>query len=542
MTGQFVAEYLRLSVEDGDVVSNDIKIESDSIFHQRELIRQYIHDQQIYPDMQRLEFVDDGYSGTNFDRPGVQRMLSMVREGKICCIIVKDISRFGRNYLEVGDYLEQIFPFMRIRFIAVNDGYDSNDHIGTTGGIEIAFKSLLYDMYSRDLSEKMRSSLLVRRKRGDFIGPRAPFGYQFSDNKKVLAVDDVAAQYVKRIFALACEGFGTGKIAKKLNEEKVPTPGRYKNQKKKQYHILDEEGFWDSGRVRKVLQNKTYLGMVVNGKNRVTEIGGSHFRQVPENEQICVPGKHEAIISEEEFILASKVIKNGRCRGEKKYDWKQESVLLGKLRCGHCKRSLIRINCMKVPGFICKKAGYEESLSRDAMLPSDRREGKGKCIHERLSEPELEAAILECINQKLGQEIQNQKNQEQNMVSPVSDRKQAQQRCVALEKKRDSLKIEKQYLYEQFKRKQIERRSYLNKVETLREEEQNLCGQIQRIQEEQESCEESRKSQQKEMGCTERLEKLTKDVLDEWVDTIYVYGKEEFDIIYKQKIKNIKKV
>ncbi len=524
MTEQFVAEYLRLSVEDGDVVSNDAKVESDSIIHQRDLIRRYICDKQIYPAMQPLEFVDDGYSGTNFERPAVRQMLSMVREGKICCIIVKDISRFGRNYLEVGDYLEQIFPFMGVRFIAINDGYDSNDYIGTTGEIEIAFKSLLYDMYSKDLSEKMCSSLLVRRKRGDFIGPRAPFGYQFSDNKKVLVVDDVAAQYVKRIFALACEGFGTGKIAKKLNEEKVPTPGRYKNQEKEQYHIMDGEGYWDSAKVRKIIQNKVYLGIVVNGKNKVKEIGGSHFRQVPDEEQICVPNKHEAIISEQEFVLALKVIKNNGCQKGKKHTLKQESVLLGKLRCGHCKRSLVRISCTKVPCFTCKKAGYEE---------------KSECVHERLNEPELELAILECINQKLGQEIPDQISQAQDAVFSMPDSRQVKQSCMVLEQKRDSLKIEKQYLYEQFKRNQIERRIYLNKVEALREEEKNLSDQIQRIQEERESCEKNRKSQKEGKRYIEigTLEKLTREVLDEWVDTIYVHGNGQFDIVYKEKIK-----
>ena len=150
MVGKFLAEYLRLSVEEGDIVSNDVKAESDSIIHQRELITRYVSDKQIYSAMQPLEFVDDGYSGTNFDRPAVKKMLSLVRKGEIRCIIVKDISRFGRNYLEVGDYLEQIFPFLGVRFIAINDGYDSDDYIGTTGGIEIAFKSLLYDMYSKN--------------------------------------------------------------------------------------------------------------------------------------------------------------------------------------------------------------------------------------------------------------------------------------------------------------------------------------------------------------------------------------------------------
>lgn len=385
MTRRFLAKYFRLSVEDGDMVLNDVKEESNSISHQRELVNRYISDNQIYPTMQPLEFVDDGCSGTNFDRPAVREMLSLVREGKICCIIVKDFSRFGRNYLEVGDYLEQIFPFMGVRFIAINDGYDSNDYIGTTGGIEISFKNLLYDMYSKDLSQKMRSSLLIRRKRGDFIGPRAPFGYRFSDNKKILTIDEIAAQYVKHIFELACEGCGTGEIAKILNKERIPTPGQYKNQEKLQYHIIDGEGYWDSGKVRKILQNKVYIGTVVNGRVRVTEVGGSHFKQVPDEEQICVPGRHEAIVTEQEYMQALQVLKNKGCQKGKKHVLKQESVLLGKLRCGHCKRSLVRLSCTTIPYFICKKAGYEENT---------------RCISERLSELELEAAILKCINEE----------------------------------------------------------------------------------------------------------------------------------------------
>ena len=534
MAEKFLAEYFRLSVEDGDVISDNAKAESDSISHQRELITRYVHDKHLYPSIQPLEFVDDGYSGTNFERPAVKEMLSLVREGKICCIIVKDLSRFGRNYLEVGDYLEQIFPFMGVRFIAVNDGYDSNDHIGTTGGIEIAFKSLLYDMYSKDLSEKMRSSLLVRRKRGDFIGPRAPFGYQFSENKKVLAVDEVAAQYVRRIFGLACEGYGTGKIAQILNKEKIPTPGWYKNREKQQYHIMDGEGYWNCGKVRKVLQNKVYMGTVVNGRTKVTEVGGSHFRQMPDAEQICVPDMHEAIITEQEFLLASEVIKNNGQQKGKKHNRKEESVLLGKLRCGNCKRSLVRLRRKSTPCFTCKKSAYEQG---------------SRCIGERLSEPELEAAVLERINQELGQEILVRKNQKSEAVFSTMDNrssklpsvKEMKKMCMVLEQKQDSLKREKQYLYEQYKLNQMKRRIYLNRVGALREEESRLSEQLQKIQYEREQREEESSSHQEEAEYTGKMESLTKEVVDEWIEAIYVYGKSQLDIVYKEKIKNLKK-
>lgn len=541
VAGQFLAEYLRLSVEDGDVVLNDAKAESDSISHQRELIARYVRDKGICSAAQPLEFVDDGYSGTNFDRPAVKEMLSMVREGKICCIIVKDISRFGRNYLEVGDYLEKIFPFMGVRFIAINDGYDSNDYIGTTGGIEIAFKSLLYDMYSKDLSEKMRSSLMVRRKRGDFIGPRAPFGYQFSDNKKVLAVDQTAAEYVKRIFGLACEGCKTGEIAKILNKEKIPTPGNYKNREKLQYHIIDGEGYWNSGKVRKVLQNKVYLGTVVNGKMRVTEIGGSHFRQVAEEEQICVSDRHEAIITEQEFWQASKVLRNNGCQKGKKHTPKHESALLGKLRCGHCGRSLIRLGNRKEPCFICKKAIYEDS---------------SECIREYVSEAKLELAVLEGLNHKLEEWILKEEHQKRDSSRTAlygSQRKTPEEMplCISakkrkrlrteLEQGRDAVKIEKQYLYEQYKRNQMGRETYIKKIEALREEERRLCEKLQKLQEERWKDTEECQIQQEEAEHHEKFKSLTRDAVERWIDCIYVYEESWIDIIYKENINKSKK-
>lgn len=541
VAGQFLAEYLRLSVEDGDVVSNDAKAESDSISHQRELIARYASDKGICPVAQPLEFVDDGYSGTNFDRPAVKEMLSMVREGKICCIIVKDISRFGRNYLEVGDYLEQIFPFMGVRFIAINDGYDSDDYIGTTGGIEIAFKSLLYDMYSKDLSQKMRSSLMVRRKRGDFIGPRAPFGYRFSDNKKVLVVDETAAQYVKRIFGLACQGRRTGEIVKILNKEKIPTPGSYKNREKPQYHIIDGEGYWNSGKVQKVLQNKVYLGTVVNGKIRVTEVGGSHFASVPEEEQICVPGRHEAIITEQEFCQASKVLRNNGHQKGKKHTPGQESVLLGKLRCGHCGRSLIRLGHRKEPCFICKKSIYEDG---------------SECIRERLSEAKLETAVLKGLNRKLEEWILEEKQQKEDVsrTAPEDRQKKSPEGtplCLPAKKKkrllteleqgRDAVKIEKQYLYEQYKQNQMGREAYIKKIGALREEERRLCEQLQKIQDESGREAEECKTRQEEAENYEKFKNLTRDIVEQWIDCIYVYEESRIDIVYKEKIKKYKK-
>ncbi|HBA69172.1 MAG TPA: hypothetical protein DCZ40_07430 [Lachnospiraceae bacterium] len=520
MEERFVAEYLRLSMEDGDVVSDNAKEESNSILHQRDLITRYLSDKNLYPGTQRIEFVDDGYSGTNFERPAVKRMLSMVREGKICCIVVKDISRFGRNYLEVGDYLEQIFPFMGVRFIALGDGYDSADYEGTTGGIEIAFKSFLYDMYSKDLSVKMRSALKIRRKRGDFIGPRPPFGYRFSDNKKVLAVDEEAANYVRKIFELACNGYSTGKIAIKLNEEHIPTPGQYKNREKMQYHILDGEGYWNRKMVLKILENKVYLGTVVNGKYRVTKVGGKQFKRVADEERICVSGRHAAIITEQEFLKASEVIRCRGCQKGKEHKGKQESILLGKLRCGNCKRSLNRITCTKVPYFICEKEKYKEG---------------GGCFSGRIKEPEAEEVVLKYINQRLEgqrkeQECGEKELQEQGNGSLKNSSVKKKNKSALLEKKLDALKVEKQYLYEQFKLKQVDRDEYLSKVGELRKEERMICEEIQRAKEG--GSEKRRqwegKGEQQELNC------LTKEKVDQMIDVIYVNSEGEFVIVWKE--------
>lgn len=284
-----------------------------------------------------------------------------------------------------------------------------------------------------------------------------------------------------------------------------------------------------------------YLGTVVNGKMRVTEIGGSHFRQVAEEEQICVPDRHEAIITEQEFWQASKVLKNNGCQKGKKHTPGQESSLLGKLRCGHCGRSLIRLGHRKEPCFTCKKAMYEDG---------------SECIREHVSEAKLEAAVLEGMNQKLEEWILREEHRKTEISRTAPDGRQRKtpeeiplclsakkrkQLSTELEQSRDAVKIEKQYLYEQYKRDQMGREAYIKKIEALREEERMLCEQIQRLQEENEKAAEECEIQQDETEQYGKFKSLTKDVLEQWIDSIYVYGESRIDIIYKEKINKSKK-
>ena len=165
-----LVSYLRLSRED-----EFVKDESNSISNQRELIRKYIHKSPELMKMKQVELKDDGYSGKNMERPAMQELLTMIKKGNVSCIIVKDISRFSRDYIETGKYMEQIFPFLGIRFIAINDNYDSAECTGGIAEIDVVFKGILYDFYSEDLSEKVKTSLAVRRANGKYIAAFAPF-------------------------------------------------------------------------------------------------------------------------------------------------------------------------------------------------------------------------------------------------------------------------------------------------------------------------------------------------------------------------------
>ena len=201
-----IAKYIRLSMEDLDLCDSEEKAESVSISNQRNFINVFMEQKEEFKGAEVREFVDDGYSGTNFDRPAMKEMLRLCKQGEINCIIVKDLSRFGRNYLEVGDYLEQIFPFLGIRFISINDGFDSKNFFGQTGGMDVAFKNFIYEMYSRDLSEKVKSGVTTCMKRGEYYAGCMVYGYQKSSGGKRMEIDEGAAVTIRRIFRELADG------------------------------------------------------------------------------------------------------------------------------------------------------------------------------------------------------------------------------------------------------------------------------------------------------------------------------------------------
>ena len=276
MTG-VTAKYIRLSAEDVDL-GKDGKIESNSVTNQRNLLDAVISRTPELADSHVVEFCDDGWSGKNFERPGFQAMIAQVRAGKIQCIVVKDLSRFGRDYLTVGNYISSVFPFLGVRFIAVNDGFDSI-RPADIDSLETSFKALIYDLYSRDLSRKVRSAKRFRAQQGDFLSPFAPYGYvKDPADRSRLVIDPEAAETVRRIFRMTADGQRKEQLARQLNAEGVPTPMLYKRAAgctRTKWNNLFDENFWTGGLIYGILRDERYVGRVVYGKHTRDRIGRS---------------------------------------------------------------------------------------------------------------------------------------------------------------------------------------------------------------------------------------------------------------------------
>lgn len=368
MKEYLIAIYLRLSKEDeknrgfsncGSAPATQIpqavekdkaldqKEESNSITMQRALIRKYIAEN--FADYKIIEFCDDGYTGTNFDRPGMQQMLERIRNGEIDCVVVKDFSRFARDYIELGTYLEQIFPFLGVRFISVNDGYDSASAQGDIAGMDVNFKNLLYDLYSRDLSGKVRSSLSVRKEKGQYVSANAPFGYEKDPkDRHALLVAEDEAEVVRRIFSLTLEGHTSVEIAKLLNETGVKTPVEFRIEKGKTSRMPKGERFlWSSSTICQILKNEIYIGNIVQKKYTKDFVGGKNHLN-PREDWLVSYGHHEPIINKEVFAKVQESRGNNRrrafqaaCMLNKKSPQDHEThPLVGKLVCGCCKRNL----------------------------------------------------------------------------------------------------------------------------------------------------------------------------------------------------------
>ena len=327
------AGYIRLSIEDSG------KTDGYSLENQEKLVRDYIADQQDMR-LHRL-YIDNGATGTVFQRPAFDEMMQDMKDGKINCIVVKDLSRLGRNYLEAGNYLEQIFPFFRVRFISITDGYDSNSPDVTDESLIIPLKNIINEGYAKDISLKITTSFESRKKQGQFMGRYPVYGYlKDPANKNHLIVNPETCGIVKRIFQMRNSGMALGAIASQLNAEGIPSPARYlwiKGLSKEERH---QDSYWDRINVKRLLTNKMYLGILVYGKERSSFAKGIKRQRVPESEWKYVPNAHEAIIDQELFDSVQKKLEDTKqnflnMTGINE-DYRPENLFRGRIHCSDC--------------------------------------------------------------------------------------------------------------------------------------------------------------------------------------------------------------
>ena len=339
MSKMVIGKYIRLSQEDRDL--GDDKAVSNSILHQKDLIQNYIKNNPELVGCPQYEFFDDGYTGRNFERPAFEKLLEKIRAGEINCVIVKDFSRFGRDYIELGDYLERIFPFLGVRFISVNDGYDSNDYKGTTGGLDVVMKNIVYDYYSKDLSVKVTTAKKQKMKKGEYIGGHIPYGLMKNPEEKgKLMPDPEVAPVIVEIFGYALQKMRLKDIVATLNDKDYETPAAYYRRKHpgtKKYENSSALSCWTMDNVRNILQQEMFYGAVVQHKRERIGVGSKHTRAVPKDKQIIVEGMHEPIVSKEVFLQAQEIFYHWEDRKPAKA---RDFPLKGKVKCAVCGRSM----------------------------------------------------------------------------------------------------------------------------------------------------------------------------------------------------------
>ncbi|WP_029232981.1 recombinase family protein [Butyrivibrio sp. VCB2006] len=374
------AMYLRLSQEDGDV-SNAKKAESNSISTQKAMIKQFLKDKDDI--ILVSERVDDGYTGSNFDRPQFQLMIEDIRRGVVDCVIVKDLSRFGREYIDSGNYLERIFPALGVRFIAITDNVDSiNDQ---QNDLLISFKNLLNDSYCRDISIKIRSSLEAKRKDGKVVSSFLPYGYMKDPNDKYKAIiDEEAAMVVREIYKLKLNGMSINRIAIHLENKKIPSPYTYKRLKGLNFSnpfAKNDNCPWNPSTVRFILTNRIYVGDLIQGKITTPNHKVKKHYVKPENEWTVCKDNHEPIIGKREFDLVQRLL--GMDTRTSPYE---EVVypLSGLVICPDCGLGMVKKN---IP-----VAGREYHY----YLCNTNKKTK-KCSSHRIRQEKLESIVLKVI-------------------------------------------------------------------------------------------------------------------------------------------------
>lgn len=415
-----IAFYIRLSVEDS-------KTDSLSIDGQRKILATNLNKYPEYNDFEVLEFIDNGHTGTNFERPAMQELLDLVRENQIACIFVKDFSRFGRDLLQTGYFLEKVFPLFRTRFIAVDDLYDSSAYEEDTGGIEVTFKYLISEYYSRDLSVKSLAARHSKMKQGKYQSTNCCYGYRKGAHGK-MEPDPETAPNVKLIFDLFLQGFDSKSIVNELYNRKILTPAEYKASKgKKNHDISKSNGIWTNSQVLRTLQDERYTGTYIMGKREVVSIGSVRTKPKDESEWYKIPSHHEGIVTKEVYDEVQSNLRRFKCPKRSKYEFPLKS----KVVCGICGHVMYRTykkdhsfrcrHTFGVEDFPCNGLELREADINDTLLAVIKKQAE--IVLNTSNVFDFEGFQAKSANQEIyGEQIAQLHDQKRSLYSKLFDK------------------------------------------------------------------------------------------------------------------------
>ena len=510
-----VGLYIRLSRDDGN-------IESDSIVSQRSLLNQYVKENNyIVVD----EYVDDGFSGTNFDRPSFKRMIKDIELGKINMIITKDMSRLGRDYIGTGELIEKYFPNNNIRYIAINDGIDT--FIDNTNNDIAPFKAIMNDMYAKDISKKIKSSLHSRMKDGLYVSGRCPFGYMKDpNNKNHLIVNEEQASVVKLIFDLALKGNTYHFIAQELTKRKIKTPASYYNYVWNKNCINEkcisqEYGVWVDTTIKAILTNRIYTGDAVQGKTKKINYKLKKTIKNNPDDYIIVENTHEAIIDRDTFNYVQTLLPKNVKRPEKKRFY----LLDGLLYCGDCKHR-ITIRYQNKTGRSYTTCDYYRTYSKYHV-----------CTTHTNNYEVLESVILDNIREVCKKYIDKSKIKESINNIEFEDN------SLKIKKEIESLEITNNKLTESLDKAYMDRlkgiideEQYLRVSENIKTEIDNNKKNIDNLKNEQiEENKIDNKQIEKYINEFLSLDNPTRELIINLVEKIYIYQDKTIDIIFTFK-------
>ena len=492
MPAYVIALYIRLSIE-------DVKYESMSIENQKLTLHEYASTLPEAGHAEILEFVDNGYTGTNFERPEVQRLIELVRQNRIDCIIVKDFSRFGRNSIETGYFLEKVFPLFHTRFISVSDGYDSANFRGNTGGMNVAFKYLINEYYSRDMSIKTRSAKYAKMERGEYQSKICPYGYRKGANGR-MEPDGEAAETVKLIFALAADGQSASGIARELHRRGIQTPGEYKAAHGNHTHDISRaKGVWAISTILRILDNEVYTGDYIIRRREVKEIGGNRSVLRDRSQWIILPEHHEPLVDKDMFQRANEALRRYTIGGKKEHKY----PLKGLIFCGCCRHALTRHNPNN-PIYVCRSSACQDDAP---------------CRVLKIYVPEIEELVL----------LEIQAHMKQVEADSSSDGTVS---FDAADSRTDSLEQERLALYEAYMNGEVS-------LDIFREQKERIAEMILTAQKsrtllaEQSAKEDTANEMRRIRDEISAADRLTAEMCEKLIDRVFVYPDKRIEVEFK---------